>query len=229
MQIDKTLALAAPPAQVWALLLDTRAMATCVPGLQALELVGEGEYLAQMQVKLAFINARFKLRTQIVERLEPQRLVAQGSGEDTAVASSLKHRTEMQLSPGPLGGTTLQLKVQVEVFGRIGSFGLAAMKTKADRLWDEFGVQFAAQLAQQPTVPEAVVQPPPVLQVQPNPLLQPAPLAPPVHPPPPGPLPEPAVQVAVNAATPASMPALAPAPQWLAVPAQGTAPNAAPT
>ena len=30
------------------------------------------------------------------------------------------------------------MRVDVDVLGRIGSFGLSAMRTKADRLWEEF-------------------------------------------------------------------------------------------
>jgi len=32
------------------------------------------------------------------------------------------------------------------VFGRLGSFGLSVMKTKADRMWEEFGANLAAIL-----------------------------------------------------------------------------------
>jgi uncharacterized protein len=155
MEIEKTLLLQAPPQQVWALILDTQAMASCVPGLRSVELIHADEYLALMQVKLAFINARFKLRTRITERDEPHRLVAEGTGEDSSVASSLKHRTVMQLTPHAAGGTELLMRVQVDVFGRIGSFGLSAMKTKADRLWDEFGEAFAARLAVTAVLPVA--------------------------------------------------------------------------
>jgi carbon monoxide dehydrogenase subunit G len=45
-------------------------------------------------------------------------------------------------------GTRLRLKVQVDLVGRLGTFGLAPMKTKADRLWDEFGRRVAERLAQ---------------------------------------------------------------------------------
>jgi hypothetical protein len=55
--------------------------------------------------------------------------------------------------------TTLRLRVQVDVLGRIGSFGLAAMKTKADRLWDEFGVNLAARLAPATETPATAAHP----------------------------------------------------------------------
>lgn len=159
MEIEKTLALQAPPAQVWALLLDPQAMGQCVPGMESIEVVSPDEYTAVMRVKIAFISARFKLRTRIVERREPSYLRAEGTGEDTSVASSLKQQTEMSLQPRPDGGTDLQLKVQVDLQGRMGTFGLSVMKTKADRLWDEFGVNLAARLAGGGEVPAPQPEP----------------------------------------------------------------------
>jgi len=147
VEIEKTLLLDAPPASVWALLLDPNAMGACVPGMESIEVVSDDEYVAVMKVKIAFISARFKLKTRIVERDEPRYLRAEGTGEDASVASSLKQSSEMWLQAREGGGTELRMKVKVDVLGRMGTFGLGVMKTKADRMWDEFGVNAAARLA----------------------------------------------------------------------------------
>ena len=139
MEIDKTLILPASPERVWSLLLDPQAMAQCVPGMQSVQVVTPDEYTAEMVTKVSFITARMKLRTRIVERDEPRYLKAEGTGEDSGVASSMKQTTEMYLEPLPDGQSQLRLKVKVDVVGRLATFGLSALKTKADRLWDEFG------------------------------------------------------------------------------------------
>lgn len=159
MEIEKTLLLDAPPARVWALLLDPNAMGACVPGMESIEVVSEVEYVAVMKVKIAFISARFKLKTRIVERDEPRYLRAEGTGEDASVASSLKQTSEMWLQErDDGGGTELRMKVKVDVLGRMGTFGLGVMKTKADRMWDEFGVNAAARLAGPGVAVEAVTE-----------------------------------------------------------------------
>jgi carbon monoxide dehydrogenase subunit G len=150
MEIDKSLSLDATASRVWALLLDPQAMGACVPGMESIEVLSPDEYKAVMKVKIAFVSARFTLRTRIVERREAHYLKAEGVGEDAAVASSLKYTSEIFLNDRPAGGTDLQMKVHVDLLGRMGNFGLSVMKTKADRLWDEFGVQLAAQLAEVP-------------------------------------------------------------------------------
>jgi carbon monoxide dehydrogenase subunit G len=146
VEIEKTLKLQAAPHQVWALLLDPQVMGGCVPGMKSIDVVSDVEYLAVMHVKIAFINAKFKLRTTIVEQRAPEYLRAEGTGEDASVASSLKQQSEIFLAPTAEGGTELRIKVKVDVLGRLGTFGLSVMKTKADRMWEEFGANLVARI-----------------------------------------------------------------------------------
>ena len=114
MEIEQTRILSAPPSQVWALLLDPQAMGACVPGMKSIEVISEDEYAAVMQVKVSFISAKFKLRTRIVERNAPFYLKAEGTGDDSSVASSLKQTSEMFLSALDDGSTQLRMKVKVD-------------------------------------------------------------------------------------------------------------------
>lgn len=158
MDIEKTLILPAPPAAVWALLLDPKVMGECVPGMQSIEVVSDTEYRSVMQVKIAFVSAKFKIRTLIVEQNAPHYLKSEGTGDDSSVASSFKQVSEMFLDATPDGGTSLRMKVKVDVLGRLGTFGLNVMKTKADRMWDEFGEALAERLG--PATPAAPVRQP---------------------------------------------------------------------
>lgn len=151
MEIEKNLIAPAPPHVVWALLLDPQVMGACVPGMQSIEVVSPSEYVAVMQVKISFINAKFKLRTTVVEQREPHYLRSEGVGEDAAVASSLKQKSEIFLTSLPDGQTELRMLVKAQVLGRLGTFGLSVMKTKADRMWDEFGQNLLARLTQAAT------------------------------------------------------------------------------
>lgn len=146
MDIEKTLFIATTRDRVWELILDPTVMGGAVPGIKSIEVVSPTEYVAVMHQKVSFISAKFKLRTTIVEQRAPEYLCAEGSGEDAAVASSLKQRTEVFLSPTSDGGTELRIKVHVDLLGRLGSFGLTVLKTKADRMWDEFGKNLTASI-----------------------------------------------------------------------------------
>jgi len=158
MEIEKAMTVAAPAKQVWAMLLDPHVMGGCVPGMQSIEVLSEDEYVALMLVKISFISAKFKLKTRIVERRAPHYLRTEGTGEDTSVASSLKQQSEIFLDALPDGQTELRMKLRVDVMGRLGSFGLSVMKTKADRMWDEFARNLAARLTPEaPTATEAAL------------------------------------------------------------------------
>lgn len=146
MEIEKTLTVSAPREQVWALLLDPQVMAGAVPGMKSIDVVSPTEYVAVMHQKIAFISARFRLRTHITDQRAPEYLCAEGTGEDASVASSLKQRSEVFLAPTADGGTELRIKVSVDLLGRLGTFGLSVMKTKADRLWEEFGANLKARI-----------------------------------------------------------------------------------
>ncbi|MET3373621.1 carbon monoxide dehydrogenase subunit G [Variovorax boronicumulans] len=146
MEIEKTLFVSAAREQVWALLLDPQVMGGAVPGMKSIEVISPTEYVAVMHQKIAFISAKFKLRTHIVEQRAPEYLRAEGTGEDASVASSLKQSSEVFLTATPEGGTELRIKVNVDVLGRLGTFGLSVMKTKADRMWEEFGANLKARI-----------------------------------------------------------------------------------
>jgi hypothetical protein len=129
------------------------------------------------------VSAKFKLRTTIVEQRAPHYLRTEGTGEDTSVASSLKQQSEIFLTETPDGQTELRILVKVDVLGRLGTFGLSVMKTKADRMWDEFSQNLLARLTEgvagQPVVAQAKASAPAAAPVA-SPAPIPQPVAPPV-------------------------------------------------
>jgi uncharacterized protein len=149
MDIEKSMELAVTPEQLWSLLLDPHTMAGCVPGMQSIEVLSDTEYLVSLKVKIAFVTASFKIRTHVLEQQAPRYLKSAGVGEDAALASSLKHQSEVFITPLDSGLTQLRILTHVDVLGRVGTFGLSAMKTKTDRMWDEFAASLKAKLEQE--------------------------------------------------------------------------------
>lgn len=72
---------------------------------------------------------------------------AKRAGEDKRVASSVRQNSEMFLSDLGDGTTEIRVKAKAQVFGKLGSFGLNVMKTKIERLWQEFCGNVGEQLA----------------------------------------------------------------------------------
>ena len=147
MEFDKTTRVAAPIDQVWRMLLDPHVMGACVPGMESIEVLSETEYLVHINVKVSFVSARFKVRTRIVETRPPAYLRSDGAGEDSTLANSLKQSSEVFLAAVGENATELRMKLKIDVFGRLGGFGLNIIKTKADRMWEDFGRNLSERIA----------------------------------------------------------------------------------
>jgi uncharacterized protein len=143
VEIEKYATLNGTPNQLWQLLLNPEVMGKCVPGMKSIEVVSSIEYLAKMEVKISFLTAKFKIKTTISEQDEPHYLHSIGTGEDSSIASSFKQSTRIWLTrrmadANQVQECDLRMLVDVTILGRIGSFGLNAMKTKADLMWGDF-------------------------------------------------------------------------------------------
>ncbi len=147
MEFEKTAVVSAPVERVWQMLLDPNLMGACVPGIEAIEVLSATEYVVSVHVKVSFVSARFKVRTVIAEMRPPTFLRSEGAGEDSSLTSSLKLSSELFLTGRADGTTEIRTRLDVDLFGRLGTFGLNIIKTKADRMWEEFGRNLAARIA----------------------------------------------------------------------------------
>jgi len=146
VRVEKTALVAAPRERVWKMLLDPHVMAACVPGMESIEVLSDTDYTATLQVKLSFVSARIRLKICIAQMRAPAYLCSIGTGEDSTVTSTLKQTSEIFLDEHGPNGTQLRMDINVELLGRLGTFGLNAMKTKADRMWEEFARNLAARV-----------------------------------------------------------------------------------
>jgi carbon monoxide dehydrogenase subunit G len=78
----------------------------------------------------------------------PTYLRSEGAGEDSSLANSLKQSSEVFLTDLGDGRTELRMKLKIDVFGRLGGFGLNIIKTKADRMWEDFGRNLGNHITQ---------------------------------------------------------------------------------
>ena len=136
----------APREAVWAFLLDPKRLAPCIPGCDGLEVVDERTYHLRLAVKVGFLSTRQDIRMEIVETDPPRRLVSQGRGEDSRLASRVEVRTSLELSPAGDGATAVAYTSDVTVLGRLGSIGDAVMKVKAKEIAGAFARNVKAAL-----------------------------------------------------------------------------------
>lgn len=147
MELEFSHVFDAPPGKLWPVLLDPGKVAQCVPGMQSVEVISDTEYNARIKVKIAFISAAFTLRAVIAETREPEFMRVEVGGEDKSVGSSVRAVSEVFLTPEDSDRTALHVVARATVMGRLGALGLNPMRTKADRMWDQFCRDFADVLA----------------------------------------------------------------------------------
>lgn len=147
MEIELSHVFEASAEDLWSILLNPEKVSKCVPGMQSVEVVSETEYNARIKVKIAFISAHFTLRTVIAEMRPSTYLRAEVTGQDNSIGSSVKAVAEMNLAGLDRGRTELRVVTKASVLGRLGALGLNPMKTKAERMWDQFCVTLEGVLA----------------------------------------------------------------------------------
>lgn len=83
MDITGSYTVDAPPARVWALLMDPGVIASCIPGCEALEPMGPDHYRARITIGLAAISGAYDGTVVITEQLAPAsyRLEVEGHGK----------------------------------------------------------------------------------------------------------------------------------------------------
>ncbi|MBI2881580.1 MAG: SRPBCC family protein [Candidatus Tectomicrobia bacterium] len=146
MQIQNTIVVDAPIQKIWDFLLDASKVAKCVPGVENVQTVDENNYVVDIVAKVGFIKAKFKVKLKIAERKAPTYLRSEGSGDESGMTSSLKTVTELHLKELGPKQTEVASKTDVNVFGKLGTFGHSVIKGKADKMWEEFGSNLKKQL-----------------------------------------------------------------------------------
>ena len=135
MDITGSYTFNAPPDRVWSLLMDPAVIASCIPGCDKLEPVGEDSFRASLTVALAAITGSYEGTVQITDKvpLESYRLTVQGQGKPGFV----KGNAAIALRPD--GTTTVvDVKGAVETGGPIARLGQRLIGNVSKMMQDRF-------------------------------------------------------------------------------------------
>jgi carbon monoxide dehydrogenase subunit G len=127
----------APLEAVWAFLHDIPRLSACVPGVEEVREVEPDVYHGQLRVKVGPITGAFSGRVAIVERVAPERLVAQVEGQDRSSASFVTATFSGRLTPLERG-TQLDYEMDLALRGRLAQFGLTVVQGTARKMTAEF-------------------------------------------------------------------------------------------
>ena len=136
MEFSGTQTIAAPIEKVWAFLLDVNNVASCAPGFQSLEVLGDEHWKAVVAVGVGAVKAKFTMDVTRDEMQEPEHMTMKGRGK--APGSAVDMSGDMHLTTLDSGGTQMDWKASVVVSGTIASVGARLLQGTAERLTGQF-------------------------------------------------------------------------------------------
>lgn len=136
-QIDRNIAVSAPPSQVWAAITDVPNLLDWVPILQDVRIIAPLErYEAVLADRLGPFSLKADLEITVSDVDEPRSLRVVASGEDRQVASRIGIDVTLRIDGSD--PCTLSATGTYEVSGRVATLGASAIRKKANKILEAF-------------------------------------------------------------------------------------------
>ena len=120
MQISGSYVFDAPMARVWDLLMDTTAIAACVPGCQELTPVGDDRYHAKLSVAVSAVTGNYDATIALEEKSPPSSYLLRVEGQGRP--GFVKGTSRVQLADDA-GRTRVDVTADVQVGGAVARVG----------------------------------------------------------------------------------------------------------
>ena len=121
LKIEERIVVSAPPARVWAFLLDPARVAPCLPGARLDGIEGDKTFLGTMKVKVGPVTMEFKGKATMTEIDEvARRVVLSGSGNDKGGSGSAKMAMESRIVALENGGSEILVVADVDLRRQAG-------------------------------------------------------------------------------------------------------------
>ena len=122
----------------WDFFMNIKKLARCMPGLEQVEAIDEVTYRCTIKVQVAYLKCHFSGNFTITLSEPPIRVESIVKGEDKKNVSRLKAKNLMELKAIGENETLVIYKIDVNIFGRLGTFGQRIIRGKAEKIAQEF-------------------------------------------------------------------------------------------
>lgn len=131
MKLAGTLDIAAPAADVWAVIIDPTDLAACVPGVRDLRQLDAGTFQGEVRASIGPIDGDFAFRAVLTRADYPADLVVDVEGTDPVTGSHLSARVEAAVAETGPSATTLRYVATVTAAGRLAIIGEMVLRATA--------------------------------------------------------------------------------------------------
>lgn len=147
MILDQKVVVQAAPDKVWDFLMDIPAVSACVPGVESFEKVDDDTFLGSLKVKVGPIGVKLNGKVIVVERDRENfksRMDVQAA--EKRLNSAVSAHATLTLVPRSETETEVHIHTESSILGKLGEFGQAVMRRKADQIVGEFAKNMATAI-----------------------------------------------------------------------------------
>ena len=144
MDFEKHVVITSTIDEAWTFLMDVPAVSRCLPGVESVDQLGDDVYSGVMNVRVGAVKVKFQGRIEITER-DPvaHRASMRVQGDDKRIGGAMTATIQMQLTERAEREVDLHVVSEAAVLGKLGEFGQAVMRRKADQIVEEFAQNMA--------------------------------------------------------------------------------------
>jgi carbon monoxide dehydrogenase subunit G len=146
MKIEGTFQAKGTAQQIWDLLLRPGTLAACVPGAEKIEAINDTTYDCLMKQSVGPISVKLKFIVKITEMDPPKHIKAVGTGEALGKMGTFSMALEVNLNEAPGGGVEIIYVTDVNLVGKLATFGERIMRAKAKTESEAFGANLQKTL-----------------------------------------------------------------------------------
>jgi uncharacterized protein len=128
----------APIERVWNFLRDAERVASCVPGVEQIDVIDDRRYHVVVGASVSFLTLSFPLDVTVTDVDEPRRLVSVAQGVDARLRERVKLTSELRLDPSGPEETVVGYRIELGVAGKLASMGLGVIRGKARQIATAF-------------------------------------------------------------------------------------------
>jgi carbon monoxide dehydrogenase subunit G len=133
----------------WRFMSNPQSFSSCIPGYVAgtMKIIDEKHFQLTVKQSIARIPAKYQMSVEILEMTKPNRLVAQIRGRDPLLGSNIDARSVLLLSSTEDGSTAVSYLMELNVTGKVATFGYPVIASKGKTFSREFVVKLIHEIS----------------------------------------------------------------------------------
>lgn len=145
MEFTNTFSVEAPLDQVWGLLMQPEEVTGCVPGASITEKIDDRHFNGTVKVKLGAVQVTYRGEMEMQPDESSHTIMLTGKGTEARGSGGASGGMTVSLAPQG-DATEVKIDSQVDVTGKVATFGRGIMQDLANRLTKQFATCLATKL-----------------------------------------------------------------------------------